>query len=87
MYICGIVSVMLESALICFGASEKEMAKRATVTNSNTRVSLIGLRCILIVIFILAENKFIIEKVIERHSNNGGEAKDAGGFDKIVVEW
>ena len=38
-------------------------------------------------IFILSENKFIIEKVIESHSNNGSEAKDACGLDKIVIEW
>ena len=33
-----------------------------------------------------AEDKFVIEEVVQNHGDKSGEAENAGGFDKVVVE-
>lgn len=38
-------------------------------------------------VFRSAENEFVVKKIIKNHGNTGGETEDAGGFDKVVVEW
>lgn len=50
--------------------------------------------CLLYHIFIFsagriigAENQLVVEKIVERHGDDGGETEDAGGFDESVVEW
>lgn len=34
----------------------------------------------------IAEDEFVVKEEVENHGNGGGEAENAGGFDKIVVE-
>lgn len=38
-------------------------------------------------VFRSAENEFVVKKIIKNHGNTSGETEDAGGFDKIVIEW